>query len=110
MNVWWVLSLAIIAEVVATLALKASEGFTRILPVLIVVIGYATAFYCMSLSLRSIPVGIVYAVWSGIGIVLVAFMSWILYQQALSMTHWFGIGLILAGVVVLNLASTPTHD
>lgn len=110
MNVWWVLSLAIIAEVVATLALKASEGFTRTLPVLIVVIGYATAFYCMSLSLRSIPVGIVYAVWSGVGIVLVAFMSWILYQQTLSMTHWFGIALILAGVVVLNLASTPTHD
>ena len=75
MNVWWVLSLAIIAEVVATLALKASEGFTRTLPVLIVVIGYATAFYCMSLSLRSIPVGIVYAVWSGVGIILVAFMS-----------------------------------
>lgn len=106
MNAWFVLSIAIIAEVIATLALKASDGFTRWLPSLVVVIGYAIAFYGMSISLKSIPVGIAYAVWAGVGIVLVSVFSWLFYQQTLSGIQWLGIVLIVSGVMVLNISST----
>lgn len=106
MNAWLVLSVAIVAEVIATLALKASDGFTRWLPSLVVVIGYAIAFYGMSLSLKSIPVGIAYAVWAGVGIVLVSVFSWLFYQQTLTGVQWLGIVLIVSGVMVLNISST----
>ena len=106
MNAWLVLSIAIVAEVIATLALKASDGFTRWLPSLVVVIGYAIAFYGMSLSLKSIPVGIAYAVWAGVGIVLVSVFSWLFYQQTLTGIQWLGIVLIVSGVMVLNISST----
>lgn len=106
MNAWLVLSVAIVAEVIATLALKASDGFTRWLPSLVVVIGYAIAFYGMSLSLKSIPVGIAYAVWAGVGIVLVSVFSWLFYQQTLTGIQWLGIVLIVSGVMVLNISST----
>lgn len=106
MNAWLVLSIAIVAEVIATLALKASDGFTRWLPSLIVVIGYAIAFYGMSLSLKSIPVGIAYAVWAGVGIVLVSVFSWLFYQQTLTGVQWLGIVFIVSGVMVLNISST----
>ncbi len=106
MNAWLVLSIAIVAEVIATLALKASDGFTRWLPSLIVVIGYAIAFYGMSISLKSIPVGIAYAVWAGVGIVLVSLFSWLFYQQTLTGVQWLGIVLIVSGVMVLNISST----
>lgn len=106
MNAWLVLSIAIVAEVIATLALKASDGFTRWLPSLIVVIGYAIAFYGMSISLKSIPVGIAYAVWAGVGIVLVSLFSWLFYQQTLAGMQWLGIVLIVSGVMVLNISST----
>ena len=109
MNVWLILSIAIVVEVIATLALKASDGFTRWLPSLIVVLGYAIAFYALSLSLKTLPVGIVYAVWAGAGIVLVSLFSWLFYQQVLSSVQWFGIALIVAGVVVLNLSHTPVE-
>lgn len=109
MNVWLILSIAIVVEVIATLALKASDGFTRWLPSLIVVVGYGIAFYALSLSLKALPVGIVYAVWAGAGIVLVSLFSWLFYQQVLSSVQWFGITLIVVGVVVLNLSNTPVE-
>lgn len=108
MNAWWLLALAIVAEVVGTSALKASEGFTRLWPSAIVVAGYGVAFYCLSLVLKSIPVGITYAVWSGLGIVLITLMAWWLYGQAIDTAGVIGMGLIVAGVVVLNVFSKTT--
>ncbi|MBZ6076142.1 DMT family transporter [Microvirga puerhi] len=99
------LLIAILSEVVATSALKASESFTRLWPSIIVVIGYAMAFFCLSLTLRTIPVGIAYALWSGIGIVLIALAGWVLYRQVLDLPAILGICLILAGVLVINLFS-----
>jgi small multidrug resistance pump len=102
---WIWLGLAIIAEVIGTSALKAADGFTRLGPALAVVAAYAVAFYCLSLVLREIPVGIAYAVWSGAGIVLVSLIGWLWYGQTLPPIALAGIGLILAGTVLLNLAS-----
>ncbi len=96
---------AIICEVIATSALKAAEGFTRLWPSLIVLVGYGLAFYCLSLTLRTIPVGIAYAVWSGIGIVLIALVGWVVYRQPLDAPALVGMGLILAGVLTINLFS-----
>lgn len=106
MNAWLQLLLAIVAEVVATSALKASDGFTRLWPAVIVVVGYSVSFYCLSLVLRTIPVGITYAVWSGLGIVLITLAAWWLYGQTIDTAGLVGMGLILAGVVVLNVFST----
>lgn len=108
MKNWLFLAVAILAEVIATLSLKASEGFTRPLPAVLVVLGYGTAFYFLSLTLRAIPVGIAYAVWSGIGIALIALISWMLYGQRLDLPAVIGMLLIIAGVVVLNVYSNMT--
>ncbi len=105
MNAWLQLLLAIVAEVVATSALKASNGFTRLWPAVIVVVGYSVSFYCLSLVLKTIPVGITYAVWSGLGIVLITLAAWWLYGQTIDTAGLVGMGLILAGVVVLNVFS-----
>lgn len=105
---WLYLAIAIAAEVLATSALKAAEGFTRGLPSTVVVAGYGIAFYCLSLALRSIPIGIAYAVWSGIGIVCVALIAWIVYRQALDGPALLGIALILTGVLVIHLFSRST--
>lgn len=105
MNAWLQLLLAIVAEVVATSALKASDGFTRLWPAIIVVLGYSVSFYCLSLVLKTIPVGITYAVWSGLGIVLITLAAWWLYGQTIDTAGLVGMGLILAGVVVLNVFS-----
>lgn len=102
---WIYLTVAIIAEVVATSALKASEEFTHWVPSTIVVIGYAVAFYFLSLTLRTIPLGITYAIWSGVGVVLVTLIGWIVYQQTLDIAAFIGIAFIVAGVVVLNVFS-----
>jgi small multidrug resistance pump len=102
---WFYLTIAIVSEVIATSALKASNGFTRFGPSLAVVLGYATAFYFLSLTLRSIPVGVAYAVWSGVGIVLVAAIGWVVYGQKLDLPAIFGMILIIAGIVVLNVFS-----
>jgi len=102
---WIYLCIAIVAEVIATTALKASDGFSRPGPSALVVAGYGIAFYCLSLTLRAIPVGIVYAVWSGVGIVLITLIAWLLYGQKLDAPALFGIGLIIAGVIVLNVFS-----
>src|SRR4051812_44995461 len=99
------LVVAIACEVVATSALKAMEGFTRAGPTLLTMFGYGVAIYLLALTVRSMPVGIVYAVWSGAGIVLIAAIGWIAYRQALDTPALIGIGLILAGVLVVNLFS-----
>lgn len=99
------LAIAIVAEVAATSALKASEEFTRLIPSLIVIVGYAIAFYLLTLVLRTIPVGITYAVWAGAGIVLVAIAGAVLYKQIPDTPALIGIGLIVAGVVVINAFS-----
>ncbi|BDT70816.1 multidrug transporter [Comamonadaceae bacterium OS-4] len=102
---WLYLAIAIVCEVVATSALKATEGFTRWQPSALVVLGYGLAFFFLSLTLRSIPVGIAYAIWAGAGVVLVSIAGWLLYQQALDLAAILGIGLIVAGVLVINLFS-----
>ncbi|WP_348946475.1 multidrug efflux SMR transporter [Chitinibacter sp. FCG-7] len=107
---WLYLAIAIIAEVIATSALKATAGFSRLLPSLLVVAGYGTAFYFLSLTLRSIPLGIAYALWSGVGIVLVSMVGWLLYRQSLDLPAMVGIALIISGVLVINLFSkTAVH-
>lgn len=102
---WILLPIAIVCEVVATSALKASEGFTRPGPSALVVVGYAAAFYFLSLTLRTIPVGIAYAVWSGAGVVLITVVGWLWLGQKLDLPAFIGMGLIVAGVLVLNLFS-----
>ncbi|WP_408405972.1 MULTISPECIES: DMT family transporter [Paraburkholderia] len=99
------LAIAIVAEVIATSALRASEGFSRLLPATVVVIGYGISFYCLSLTLKSIPVGIVYAVWSGVGIVLITLVAVVMYRQVPDLPATIGLGLIIAGVAVLNMFS-----
>ena len=97
------LSLAIIAEVIATSSLRASAAFTRPLPSVVVALGYAAAFYCLSLALRSMPVGVAYAIWSGVGIVLVTAIAWIVYDQKLDAIALLGMALIIAGAAILTL-------
>ena len=105
MNHWLALAIAIVAEVIGTTALKASNEFTRLWPSLIVVAGYGTAFYFMALSMRVLPVGIMYAIWSGMGIVLVSIIGWVVYRQALDVPAIIGMGLIIAGAIVINVFS-----
>jgi multidrug transporter EmrE-like cation transporter len=105
MNPWILLGLAIAAEVVGTSALKASDGFSKLWPSAIVVVSYGAAFYLLSLTLRTIPVGIAYAVWSGVGVVLIALIGWLVFGQKLDAAGMLGMGLIVAGVLVLNLLS-----
>jgi small multidrug resistance pump len=102
---WFYLSLAIVAEVIATSSLKATENFSRLWPSVLVIVGYALAFYLLTLTLKTIPVGVAYAIWSGVGIVLVAIFSWLYYQQTLDLPAIIGMALIIAGVIVMNLFS-----
>jgi len=102
---WVYLAVAILSEVIATSALKASAEFTRLGPSVVVVAGYVSAFYFLSLTLKTIPVGVAYAVWSGVGIVLIAVIARVLYDQKLDLPALIGMGLIIAGVVVLNVFS-----
>lgn len=106
MNAYVYLALAIVAEVIATSALKASEGFTRLGPSLLVAAGYGIAFYFLSLTLKSVPVGVAYAIWSGAGIVLIALIGWLVLKQPLDLPAVLGMGLIVAGVAVIQLFST----
>jgi len=105
MKGWFFLAIAILGEVIATSALKSSEGFTKFAPSVVVVIGYGIAFYFLSLVLKTIPVGVAYAVWSGLGVVMVTGIAWLLHGQKLDAWGFVGIGLIVSGVVVLNLLS-----
>lgn len=102
---WVYLAIAIVSEVVATSALKAAEGFTRLVPSVLVVVGYASAFYFLSLTLRTIPLGVAYAIWAGVGVALVALVGWAVYHQSLDTAALIGIALIVSGVIVLNLFS-----
>lgn len=104
------LTIAIISEVVGTSALKASNGFTNFLPSMIVIIGYGLSFYMLSLTLKTINIGIAYAIWAGLGIVLVALISAFWYKQILDLPAILGMSLILVGVVIINLYSKiSTH-
>jgi len=105
MKNWLFLGVAIAAEVVATSSLKASAGFTKLWPSLLVVLGYVVAFYFLSLTLKTIPIGIAYAIWAGLGIVLISVAGWLIFGQKLDFASIFGMGLIVAGVVVINLFS-----
>ena len=99
------LAIAIVGEVIATSFLRASAGFTQLVPSVIVVVGYCITFYFFSLALQTIPVGIGYAIWSGIGIILVSIIAFFAYGQTLDLPALIGIGLILTGVLVINIFS-----
>ncbi|KWR91147.1 DMT family transporter [Cupriavidus sp. IDO] len=105
MNGYLLLTLAIVAEVIATSSLKASQGFTRLLPSLLVAGGYVVAFYLLMLVMKTVPVGVAYAIWSGAGIVLVTLIAMVLYRQIPDLAACLGIGLIIAGVGVIQLFS-----
>lgn len=104
------LGIAIIAEVVATSALKSSQGFTKPLASIVVIVGYCIAFYCLSIVLKTIPIGIAYAIWAGLGIVLITIVGYFFYQQKLDAAAVIGMILIVSGVVIINVFSTSlTH-
>ncbi len=110
MQHWIFLAVAIISEVIATSFLKSAEGFTRFWPSVVVVVGYLLAFYLLSLTLKTIPVGVAYAIWSGVGIVLIALSGWLFLGQSLDMPALIGLSLIVAGVAVINVFSrTVAH-
>lgn len=108
MNTYLFLLLSIASEVIATTALKLSDSFTRLWPSLITVMFYIIAFWSLTIPMRTIPTGIIYAVWSGAGIVLISLAGWIIYGQKLDMAALTGIGLIITGVMVINLFSNST--
>ncbi|HGV9260482.1 multidrug DMT transporter [Klebsiella aerogenes] len=110
LNTWIILIVAIAAETFATTMVRASEGFTRLLPSLGVVAGYAMSFYGLSQVVKVMNLGIAYAIWAGLGIFLVSIFSWFLFGQKLDLPAIAGMGLILSGVVVIQLfSSTVTH-
>jgi len=102
---WLFLGIAIVCEVCATAALRACMGFTRLTPSIIVLVGYGGALYFLSLTFSTIPMGVAYAVWSGVGVVLIAIAGWFMYGQQLDLGAFCGIALITAGVIVLNVFS-----
>jgi small multidrug resistance pump len=106
---WLYLAIAILGEVIGTTALKASDGFTRLGPSLLVVLGYGVAFYLLAQVLRTIPLGITYAIWAGVGVAAVTLIGWVVYGQRLDLPAILGIGLIVAGVLVLNIWSNAIH-
>ena len=99
------LTLAIVSEVIATSSLKTVDGFTNWAPSLVVIIGYVFSFYFLSISLKSIPLGVAYAIWSGVGIALVSLIGWIFYHQSLNLSGFIGITFIISGVLILILFS-----
>ncbi len=108
--IWFYLFIAIVGEVVGTSALKASDGFTKLAPSALSVLGFGVALFFLSLALRVIPVGIVYAIWSGTGIVLISLVGLFVFKQTLDLPAIIGMLLILAGVVVINtLSKSVTH-
>jgi len=105
---WLYLVLAILTETIGTTALKASDGFSRLLPSLVTIAAYAASFWLLALVLRSIPVGIAYAIWSGLGIVFIAIIGWVVFGQRLDAAALAGMGLIVAGIVVMQVFSGTT--
>ena len=110
MNNWVYLGLAIVSEVIATASLKSTEGFTRLVPSIVVLVGYSAAFYFLSLTLDTIPIGVAYAVWAGVGVATITLVSFVVYDQKIDAAGLLGIGLIVAGVVVLRLFSEASVD
>lgn len=106
---WLILMVAIIAEVTAISALKASDGFTQLWPSVLTVLGYGISFYCLSLTMRYMPTGVIYAIWSGAGIILTSVVAWLFFKQRLDAPAILGMGLILAGVVIIQLFSKAGH-
>jgi small multidrug resistance pump len=107
---WFYLAVAILFETFGTTALKASDGLTRLWPSLLVVVAYALSFWLLALVLRVIPIGVAYAIWSGLGICFMALIGWVLFGQQLDAAALAGIGLIVAGILVINLFSrSVTH-
>ncbi len=109
MNGYLLLALAIVAEVIATSSLKAAENFTRPGPSVLVVTGYVAAFWLLMQVMKTVPVGVAYAIWCGAGIVLVTLIASILYRQVPDLAAWIGIALIIAGVAVIQLFSKISH-
>lgn len=105
--VW--LALAIGSEIVATTSLKLSDGFTKPILSVVVVLGYALSFYALSVSLRTFPLGVVYAVWSGVGTAAIVLIGFVLFREMLDAVKVAGIGLIIVGVVMLNGAGATAH-
>jgi small multidrug resistance pump len=105
---WLTLFIAILAEVTATSTLKATEGFTKIIPSAIVLLGYGTSFYFLSLTLKTMPVGIAYAVWSGVGVTLICIIGYIFYRQQLNAASIIGIFLIIVGIIIINVFSNSS--
>ena len=108
MNKWIYLTLAIFSEVMATASLKSTEGFTKLWPSVLVLVGYSAAFYFLSLTLDTIPIGVAYAIWSGVGVAAITLVSIFLFDQKIDTAGFIGIGLIVAGVIVLRLFSEST--
>jgi small multidrug resistance pump len=102
---WLYLTIAIVAEVVGTSFLRASEGFTKLVPSVLVIAGYGLAFFFLTLTLKDIPVGIAYAIWSGAGVTLITAIGWTFFGQKLDAPAILGMGLIVAGVIMLNVFS-----
>ncbi|QIL89601.1 QacE family quaternary ammonium compound efflux SMR transporter [Microbulbifer sp. SH-1] len=105
MKSWLFLGVAIVSEVIATSSLKASSGFTKFWPSMLVILGYALSLYFLSLTLKAIPVGIAYAIWAGLGIVLISILGWLIFGQKLDVASVIGMALIISGVAVINLFS-----
>ncbi|MEM7321040.1 MAG: multidrug efflux SMR transporter [Pseudomonadota bacterium] len=108
-SLYLILFLAVAAETVGTTALQASQQFTRLTPSIIVVIAYALSFYLLSIALKSMPVGIVYAIWSGLGIVLIAIIGLVVFGQRLDWPAILGLAMIIAGILVIHLFSSTTQ-
>jgi small multidrug resistance pump len=105
LNIYFYLVFAVLCEVIGTSTLKATQGFTQPLPTIVTLCSYLVAFYVLSLTLEAIPVGIAYAIWAGIGVVLVPLLGWYFYGQALDWPAVVGIILILVGVMLINVLS-----
>lgn len=107
---WLFLIIAIVSESIATNALKATNGFTNLVPSIIAIVGYISVLFFLSLAIRTISVGAAYAIWSGVGIILIALVSWVYHKQTLDIPAIIGIGFIIAGVVIMNVFSRSiTH-
>lgn len=110
MPVYLILALAVLAETIGTTALQASQQFTRMGPSVLVVVAYSISFYLLSITLRSMPVGIVYALWSGLGIIFIAGIGWVIFEQRLDFPAVVGLGMIVGGIAVIHLFSaTAPH-
>ena len=110
MNAYFFLVLAIVFEVIATTLMKTTDGFTRLMPSIGTALGYVVSFYCLAQSLKTLPTGVAYAIWSAVGVVLISLAGWIFFKQKLDAAAIAGMGLIVCGVLVINLFSeTVTH-